>query len=292
MSEHGAAGSILVTGGTGYFGRAFVSMLLEHDISQRICVYSRGEHAQAEMRDALGNPPQVRWFVGDVRDRERLQRAMWGVDWVVHAAALKRIEVGHYNPDEMVKTNVLGTMNVIEAAHEMLVRKVVLTSTDKAWQPISAYGQSKALAESLILAANNMQTTTKFAVVRYGNVANSTGSVIPKWRQRMTQFTSLASWGSVEVTDPECTRFWMTSQQACELVLDTLRDMQGGELRVPTLPAYRLGDLAEAMGVQTQVTGLPPHEKLHEGMGPINTSDMARRMSVAELREALQSLPG
>lgn len=295
MSEP-AAGSILVTGGTGYFGRAFVSMLLEHGISQRICVYSRGEHAQAEMRDALGNPSEVRWFVGDVRDCDRLKRAMWGVDWVVHAAALKRIEVGHYNPDEMVKTNVLGTMNVIEAAHEMQVRKVLLTSTDKAWQPISAYGQSKALAESLILAANDMQTTTRFAVVRYGNVANSTGSVIPKWRVldlRNRAHSALANRQPIPITDPNCTRFWMTSQEACELVLNTLRTMAGGELLTPTLPAYRLGDLAEAMGIKhVTVKGLPSHEKLHEGMGPLNTSDIARRMSVPELREALQSLPG
>jgi len=291
-----AAGSILVTGGTGYFGRAFVAMLLEQGISQRICVYSRGEHAQAEMREALGNPPEVRWFIGDVRDRDRLRRAMWGVDWVVHAAALKRIEVGAYNPDEMVKTNIDGTRNVIEAAHEMLVRKVLLISSDKAWQPISAYGQSKALAESLILAANNMQTTTKFAVVRYGNVANSTGSVIPRWRAILKKtehyFAADRPDTVVPITDPNCTRFWMTAQEACKLVLDTLRTMQGGELITPILPAYRLEDLADAMGIKhLTVTGLPSHEKLHEGMGPMNTSDIARRMSVDELREALQSLP-
>lgn len=270
--------SVLITGGTGSFGRAFTQRLLKGGI-ERIAILSRGEHAQAEMRESVGDP-RVRFFVGDVRDRDRLRRAFAGVDCVVHAAALKRIEVGHYNPTEMVETNIGGARNVIEAAIDAGVSKVVALSTDKAWQPISPYGQSKALAETMFRSA--YQGGPVFAVTRYGNVWNSQGSVVPKWRD-ILKVSNI-----VPVTDPDATRFFMRMDEAVDLVLDTIRTMKGGELNIPTLPAYRLGDLAEAMGAQMNVIGLPEYEKKHEGMCEGNTSDKARRMTVDELREVLR----
>ena len=274
--------SILITGGTGSFGRAFVKQALKGD-SERICVYSRGEHAQAQMRAEYGNNKRLRWLIGDVRDRDRLKRAFEGVDTVIHAAALKRIEVGQYNPLEMVKTNINGSANVIEAAIDAKVQKVVALSSDKAYQPISPYGQSKALAESLFLAANNTvrKGGTRFSVTRYGNVAGSAGSVIPKWRE------ILKTSDTVDVTDPDCTRFWMTMDEAVKLVLDTAEIMPT-LIAIPELPAFRLGDLAEAMGAKMNITGLPGWEKMHESMDDNKSSDKVRRMGVEELREALR----
>lgn len=275
--------SVLVTGGTGFFGQGFVRAALEQGFG-RVCVFSRGEYAQAQMRQAFGNDERLRWFVGDVRDRDRLRRAMEGVNVVVHAAALKRVEVGEYNAIEMVKTNVIGAQNVIEAAHDAKVHKVVALSTDKAFEPVNAYGASKLCAEKLFLGANHSRGLggPLFAVTRYGNVAGSTGSVIPTWRAR------LAEGKMVTVTDPECTRYWMTQKEAVDLVMNTVVRMPIEAPVVPDLPAYRLGDLAEAMGATYSVVGLGSGEKLHEGMAPNMTSDKARRMSVAELREALQ----
>ena len=272
---------MLITGGTGSFGQAFVKRLLK-DGYERICIYSRDEYKQFLMKEEF-NDDRLRFFIGDVRDRDRLRRAMEGVSTVVHAAALKRIETGFYNPGEMVKTNVFGAMNVIEAAQDAKVKKVVALSSDKAYQPISAYGQSKALSESLFLSANE-GGYTRFSVTRYGNIAGSKGSVIPKWRELINQHASIT------ITDPNCTRFWMTMDEAIDLVLDTIRG-KGGQLNIPILPAYRLGDLAEAMcpdGIIT--TSLPDHEKLHEGMEDGNTSDKARRMTVSELKIALKSV--
>ncbi len=270
--------SILITGGTGSFGRAFIARLLANAGSERICCFSRGEHAQADMR-AEFNDDRLRWFIGDVRDRDRLRRAFEGVDIVVHAAALKRIEVGAYNPIEMVKTNVIGTMNVIEAAMDAGVDEVVALSSDKAYQPISPYGQTKALMEGLMLAANNASPHTRFAVTRYGNVAGSAGSVIPLWR----------GCKYVHVTDPDCTRFWMTMDEAVDLVLETI-DTMPGEIVIPSLPAFRLGDLMEIMGCEGTITGLPKWEKMHEGLRDGLTSDSVRRMTVAELRKALEAV--
>ncbi len=278
--------SILITGGTGSFGRAFIARLLANAGSERICCFSRGEHAQADMR-AEFNDDRLRWFIGDVRDRDRLRRAFEGVDIVVHAAALKRIEVGAYNPIEMVKTNVLGTMNVIEAAMDAGVEKVVALSSDKAYQPISPYGQTKALMEGLMLAANNTSPHTRFAVTRYGNVAGSAGSVIPLWRQQLRD--QAPHTGPVSVTDPGCTRFWMTMGEAVDLVLDTIETMPE-EIAIPNLPAFRLDDLVEAMGAYYHEKGLPKWEKKHEGLCDDLTSDSARQLSVAELREALEDL--
>lgn len=277
--------SVLVTGGTGSFGRAFVPWVLDLGV-ERVCVFSRSEHAQAAMRDEYGEDERLRWFIGDVRDRDRLRRAMEGIETVVHAAALKRIEVGHYNPIEMVKTNVLGAVNVIEAAQDAGVEKVVGLSSDKAYQPVSPYGTSKALAESLLLAANNTRGKSGpiFAVCRYGNVAGSAGSVIPKWRE------TLKSVATVPVTDSDCTRFWMTMGEAVDLVTHTIETMRGGEMVIPKLPAYRLGDLADAMGATMDIRGLNGFEKKHEGMRDGLTSDMARRMTVDELRTGLETI--
>jgi FlaA1/EpsC-like NDP-sugar epimerase len=278
---------MLITGGTGAFGQAFVKACLDANMSDRICVYSRDEYKQYQMAEAF-NDDRLRFFIGDVRDEKRLRRAMEGVTVVVHAAALKRIETGFYNPEEMVKTNVGGTMNVIEASHNAGVEKVVYLSTDKAYQPISAYGLSKALGESLILAANNTHGAAgpEFSVTRYGNVANSTGSVIPIWRQYLREGKCL------RISDPEVTRFFMTMDEAVELVMKAI--VLNEELLIPELPAYRLGDLAEAAqklwGHEDHaylVTGLGKYEKLHEGMEDGNTSDKARRMSAEELRDCL-----
>ena len=276
--------SLLITGGTGSFGRAFVRYALESSV-ERVCVYSRGEHAQADMCAQYGSEGRLRWFIGDVRDRDRLRRAMEGVSTVVHAAALKRIETGFYNPVEMVKTNVLGAVNVIEAAQDAGVKKVVALSSDKAYQPVSPYGYSKAMAESLFLAANNARGRDGpiFAACRYGNVAGSAGSVIPTWRE------ILKTSDTVPVTDPECTRFWMTMDQAVTLVAETIETMPD-EIVIPRLPAYVLGDLAEAMGAKMDVIGLNGFEKKHEGMLDGLTSDKVRRMSVDQLKEGLAAL--
>lgn len=274
--------NILITGGTGSFGNAFVEKLLGTDQYNRICIYSRDEVKQTEMRTKFNDDDRLRWFIGDIRDKDRLTRAFNGIDTVVHAAALKRIEVGRYNPSEMVKTNVVGAMNVIDAAQDAGVKKVVALSTDKAYQPISAYGQSKALMESLFLAANNqVRDGIKFSVTRYGNVSGSRGSVIPVWREILKESDT------VPVTDPECTRFWMTIEEAVDLVVQTIEYMPR-DIVIPNLPAYQVRDLASALDVRCiDIKGLPEWEKMHEGMADGNTSDIARRMSVEELKECL-----
>lgn len=309
------ARSVLVTGGTGYFGRHFIQHLLQHQDVLRVCVFSRDEAKQAQLRLDLENDARLRWFVGCVRDRDRLRRAMEGVDLVIHAAALKRIEVGEYNPVEMVKTNVVGAMNVIEAASDSGVRQVVALSTDKACAPVNCYGATKLTMEKLLLAANSTVGTVgpKFSVVRYGNVAGSTGSVIPVWRSLIA-----AGKDAVPVTDPDCTRFWMSVDEAVRLVLWVAEHGRGGELVVPVLPAYRLCDLARALKAQMRIVGLTKGEKRHEEMIGANeahefravngycvrgwgtdeglklpdglSSDMAERLTIDELRERLRSV--
>ena len=276
--------SVLITGGTGSFGQAFTKRLLQ-DGAERIVILSRNEHAQAEMRERLSDG-RLRFFIGDVRDHERLVRAFGGVDTVIHAAALKRIEVGAYDPIEMVKTNIGGTVNVIEAAIDAGVRRVVGLSSDKAWQPISPYGQTKALAESLLLNANNLsgQNGPRFVVTRYGNVAGSRGSVIPRWKEMKR-----VGMNTVPVTDPDCTRFYMRMDEAVDLVMKATKT-NSQEILIPKLPAYRLGDLADVLKVRMDVKGLPAWEKKHEGMDFGNTSDIARRMDRAELAEAVARL--
>lgn len=258
----------------------------------RICVYSRDEAKQATMRASLHDPEErIRWFIGDVRDQQRLRRAMEGCDTVIHSAALKRVEVGEYNPGEMIKTNVLGTMNMIEAATDAGVRRVIALSSDKACFPLNAYGASKLLMEKQVLAANNTRGANGplFAVTRYGNVAGSTGSVIPTWRKAIGTNTPLY------ITDLWATRFWMTLKGAIDLVLHTATHMKGGDLVIPELPAYQLSDLLDALTPRTpdnmKVIGLQKGEKLHERMkedGP--DSSQVRRMTVDELREALKNV--
>lgn len=280
--------SVLVTGGSGYFGRGFVARCLADGV-QRVCVYSRDEAKHAAMRAEMPDE-RLRFFVGDVRDRWRLQKAMEGVEVVVHAAALKRVEVGEYCADEMVKTNVVGTMNVVEAAQAARVDRVVFLSTDKACEPVNAYGASKLLAEKVILAANNSsgRNGPKFAVTRYGNVAGSTGSVIPTWR------AAHAAGRALLVRNPSATRFWMTLDEAVDLVMQTIETAAEGGVRVPDLPAYRLGDLFLAMNFpHSNIVfdpNLGPGEKLHESMLAGQSSEAARRMSVAELQEGLANV--
>ena len=239
--------------------------------------------AQAKMAERLAIfHSRLRFFIGDVRDRWRLARGMAGVDTVVHAAALKRIEVGFYNPTEMVRTNVEGAINVVESARDASVAKVVALSTDKAFAPISPYGQSKALAERIFLAANDGHGP-RFAVTRYGNVWNSTGSVYPTWRRILAGGAT-----RVPITDPDCTRFFMHMREAVALVSDCIATMRGGETVVPILPAYRLGDLAEAMRANyDEPLGLPEWEKQHESMGSGNSSEHAPRLTVNELRDII-----
>lgn len=277
--------SILVTGGTGYFARNFIAEILKNNITERICVYSRNEFNQHLLKIHFNDDPRLRYFIGDVRDKDRLSMALRGIDIVVHAAALKRTEVCAYNIFEAVNTNVVGTENVIKASVEQGVSKVVFLSSDKACNPTTTYGFTKALGEKLLLHANSYSNDTLFAAVRYGNVANSTGSVIPLWRKH------LESHDFVNITDPRCTRFWMTAQQAVALVMATIEMMKGGELNIPDLPAFCIEDLAKAMGaIHTRVIGLPIGEKLHEQMKEGETSETARRMSVQELRDCLLQL--
>jgi FlaA1/EpsC-like NDP-sugar epimerase len=276
--------SYLITGGSGSFGQAFTSYLLDNNISDRICIYSRSEHVQADMAEAFRQDERLRFFIGDVRDRDRLRRAMHGVDVVIHAAALKRIEVGKYNPIEMVRTNIDGAINVIEAAQDAGVRRVVALSTDKAYQPISPYGQSKALAESLFLAANDTVSALgpEFVVTRYGNVWWSKGSVGPRWWAMKQRGAS-----SVPVTDIRCTRFFMTMHEACELVHDAIT-APAGTVLIPELPAYDMHTLCEAFDAEPRVLGLPTWEKLHESMSDRLCSATARRMTIDELRLAIE----
>lgn len=286
--------SVLITGGTGFLGRALVKELLQRG-TERICIFSRDEAKQAAMRAQIQDPDaRLHFFIGDVRDRQRLTRAMHGVQTVIHAAALKRVEVGEYNPGEMVKTNVLGTMNVIEAAFDVMgihtAPRVVYISSDKACQPLNAYGASKLMGEKLVLGAHNTRGRYGpiLSAVRYGNVAGSTGSVIPTWRAAIREGK-----GGYWITEPDATRFWMTVEQAVNLVLDVAENSEGGKLHVPDLPAYRLGDLAIAMDLPrpVRVTGLEPGEKAHERMleyGP--DSEHVRRMTIDELREGLAKL--
>ncbi len=273
--------SVLITGGSGSFGRAFVRAALADKVASRIGILSREEHAQADMAEEHGHDDRLRFFIGDVRDRDRLRRAFSGFEVVVHAAALKRIEVGFYNPTEMVLTNINGAINVIEAARCNGVKKVIALSSDKAWQPISPYGQSKALAETLF--RHHSGGETRFAVTRYGNVWLSRGSVAPKWSE------ILRKTDTVPVTDPDATRFFMWMSEAVSLVMRTIKDMKGGDLVIPKLPAYRLGDLAEAMGARMKIVGMPEYEKKHEGMAEGNSSDKATRLSVKGLREILNA---
>jgi UDP-N-acetylglucosamine 4,6-dehydratase len=264
--------SILVTGGTGSFGRQFTRLALERFRPRRLVIFSRDELKQYEMQREL-DAPCLRYFLGDVRDRDRLVQAMRGVDIVVHAAALKQVPAAEYNPMECVKTNVHGAENVIAAAIENEVQQVVALSTDKAANPINLYGATKLVSDKLFVAANNLAGghRSRFAVVRYGNVVGSRGSVVPL-------FQRLISEGARElpITDERMTRFWITLQQGVEFVIKNLQRMQGGEIFVPKIPSARIADLVKAMAPEAtlKVIGIRPGEKLHETMCPRDDSHL------------------
>lgn len=255
---------ILVTGGTGSFGRAFIRHALDQLAPRRIIVFSRDELKQWEIRQLFGDDPRLRFFLGDVRDRPRLMRAMHRVDYVVHAAALKQVDSGEYNPWEFVQTNVIGSQNVIEASIDSGVKRVVALSTDKASSPINLYGATKLTADKLFINGNHYAAAyeTRFSVVRYGNVMGSRGSIIPKFRALHEAYQSLP------ITDLRCTRFLITLPEAVKFVVDSFELMSGGELYVPMIPSMKVTDLAEAIapGAKMHDMGLRPGEKLHEEM--------------------------
>jgi UDP-N-acetylglucosamine 4,6-dehydratase len=257
--------SILVTGGTGSFGRKFVEIVLANSDPKRLIILSRDEMKQSEMAQHFGHDPRLRFFLGDVRDRDRLHRAFQGVEVVVHAAALKQVPAAEYNPFEVVKTNVLGAQNIIDVAIDAGVRHVIALSTDKAANPLNLYGATKLCADKLFVAANSYGggTGTRFCCVRYGNVVASRGSVIPF-------FLSRKPTGVLPITHPDMTRFWITLEQGVTLVLAAHRAMHGGEIFVPKIPSMRVVDLARAVAPECrlEVVGIRPGEKLHEVMIP------------------------
>ena len=267
--------SILITGGTGSFGKAFVRYALAHLEPRRIVILSRDELKQYEFRSELGEDPRLRWFIGDVRDRDRLMRAFTGVDAVVHAAALKQVDTAEYNPFECIATNVLGAENVINAAIDSGVQRVVALSTDKASSPVNLYGASKLCSDKLFVAGNHYAGAegTRFSVVRYGNVVGSRGSVVPLFRR-------LAETGRLPITDTRMTRFWITLPQAVQFVVDSFERMAGGEIYIPRIPSTTITDLAEAIapGAEIDVVGIRPGEKLHEEM--ISENDAHRTFAL------------
>jgi UDP-N-acetylglucosamine 4,6-dehydratase (inverting) len=276
--------SILITGGTGSLGKALVRTLLDRypDI-RRLVVFSRDELKQFEMAQTFRprDFPSLRYFLGDVRDRDRLRRGMEGIDTVIHAAALKQVPAAEYNPFECIQTNVLGAQNVIEACLDTDVRRVVALSTDKAAAPINLYGATKLCSDKLFTAANNIRgkRDLRFSVVRYGNVMGSRGSVIPFFLGRRAT-------GILPITDPAMTRFNICLQEGVDMVLWALENAHGGEIFVPRLPSYRIGDLAEAIGPQCEhrVIGIRAGEKIHEEMitssDSSNTVDLGRYFAI------------
>ncbi|BDH60814.1 UDP-N-acetylglucosamine 4,6-dehydratase (inverting) [Lysinibacillus sp. PLM2] len=253
--------TVLVTGGTGSFGKKFVKKALESDV-KKVIIFSRDELKQYEMKQEFSDK-RLRFFIGDVRDKERLHRAFDGVDFVIHAAAMKHVDACEYNPFEAVKTNIHGAQNVIEAAIDCGVEKVIALSTDKACSPVNLYGATKLASDKLFVAANAYvgDKQTRFAVVRYGNVVGSRGSVVPF-------FKKIRHTGVLPVTDERMTRFWITLDHGVQFVLDNLERMHGGEVFVPKIPSMRVVDLAKAIGPECKIefVGIRPGEKLHESM--------------------------
>jgi UDP-N-acetylglucosamine 4,6-dehydratase/5-epimerase len=259
--------SVLVTGGTGSFGRAFIRRVLGRFNPRRLIVFSRDELKQYEMEKELSETdrPKVRFFIGDVRDLQRLEMAMRDVDHVIHAAALKHVPTAEYNPFECIHTNVLGAENIVQAAIRNDVRSVIALSTDKAASPINLYGASKLASDKIFVAANSLSShdRTRFSVVRYGNVIGSRGSVVPYFRRLIEEGAN-----DLPVTDVRMTRFWITLRQGVDFVLSCLAMMKGGEIFVPKIPTMRIADLARAMApnLPHRVVGIRPGEKLHETM--------------------------
>ena len=252
---------ILLTGGTGSFGKKFTEIMLREYYPEKLIIFSRGELKQHEMRLSGFDHPSLRYFIGDVRDRDRLYRAMDGVDIVVHAAALKQVPACEYNPIEAVKTNINGAVNVIDAAIDNEVEKVMAISTDKAVYPVNLYGATKLVAEKLFVQGNVYvgKRRTRFSVVRYGNVVGSRGSVIPLFLEQKRT-------GRITITDERMSRFWITLEQGVRFVISCIERMQGGEIFVPKIPSMRITDLAEviAPGAEREIIGIRPGEKLHE----------------------------
>ena len=270
---------MLITGGTGSLGKSLIEYLLKETQVRRVAILSRDELKQHHLRIQFEDNPRLRWFLGDVRDLERLKRAFHGVDYVIHAAALKQVDTGEYNPMEFIKTNVLGSQNVIDASIDAGVKRVVALSTDKASSPINLYGATKLTADKLFVAANNYSFSygTTFSVVRYGNVMGSRGSVIPFFREIAAQGKPLP------ITDLRMTRFWISIESAVKFVIESLEMMTGGELYVPKIPSMKLVDLATAVvpGAKLEEIGMRPGEKLHEEM---ISADDSRRTIILENR--------
>jgi len=264
--------TILVTGGTGSFGRAFIQRVLTKYEPRKLIVFSRDELKQSEMMEefSVTKYPSIRYFLGDVRDRDRLEMAMRGVNYVIHTAALKQVPAAEYNPMECINTNVIGAENVVQAAIRCSVEKVVALSTDKAVNPINLYGASKLASDKIFIAANNLSgfNGTQFSVVRYGNVIGSRGSVTPLFKKLFKEGAQ-----SIPITDERMTRFWMTLEQAVSFVLSSLAKMTGEEIFVPKIPSMKIIEIADVLapGIPTRITGIRPGEKIHEVM--ITTDD-------------------
>lgn len=262
---------VLITGGTGSFGNKFTDILLAEHKPERIRIFSRGELLQQQMRERLGNPDTMRFLIGDVRDRDRIYRAMDGVDIVVHAAALKQVPACEYNPIEAVRTNIDGAANIIDAAIDHDVERVIALSSDKAVHPVNLYGATKMVAEKLFIQANvfvHENGRPRFSCVRYGNVIGSRGSVIPVFMEQRKHDV-------LDITDERMTRFWITLEQGARFVVDSTEQMMGGEIFVPKLPTTKIVDIAKVLapGVKTRIVGIRPGEKLHE---VLITEDEAR----------------
>jgi UDP-N-acetylglucosamine 4,6-dehydratase len=252
---------VLVTGGTGSFGKKFIKILLEEKQPKKVIVFSRDELKQHEMQVGGYNQENLRYFIGDIRDRERLVRAMHGVDIVVHAAALKQVPACEYNPMEAIKTNIMGTANVVEAALDAGVKKVLMVSTDKAVSPANLYGATKHAGEKLTIQSNAYAggSATRFSCVRYGNVVGSRGSIVPL-------FLKQRAGGKITVTDDRMTRFWLSLEQGVRFVISCIEQMEGGEVFVPKIPSTKVVDLAKAIApdAKIEIIGIRPGEKLHE----------------------------
>ncbi|PID42431.1 MAG: UDP-N-acetylglucosamine 4,6-dehydratase (inverting) [Proteobacteria bacterium] len=258
--------SVLITGGTGSFGQCFTRTILKRYQPRKVIIFSRDELKQYEMQQEFDGP-EMRYFIGDVRDESRLVQAFKGVDIIVHAAALKQVPAAEYNPTECIRTNINGAENVIQAAIANKVSRVIALSTDKATNPVSLYGATKLCSDKLFVAANNIVggKYPRFSVVRYGNVVGSRGSVVPLFEKRIARGAT-----KLPITDPGMTRFWITLQQGVDFVIDCFERMYGGETFVPKLPSVRISDLAEALapGMEWDVIGIRPGEKLNEKMVP------------------------
>lgn len=264
--------NILITGGTGSFGKKYTQILLENFKPNKIIIYSRDELKQYEMSQTF-NDPCMRYMIGDIRDLDRLKKAMYGVDFVIHAAALKHVPIAEYNPMECIKTNIHGAGNVIDAALECDVQKVIALSTDKAANPINLYGATKLASDKLFTAANNIKGArrTEFSVVRYGNVVGSRGSVVPFFQKLINEGVK-----ELPITELEMTRFWITLEQGVKFVLKNFARMQGGEIFIPKIPSMKMVDLAKAMAPELgiKVIGIRPGEKMHEVMVPKDDSHL------------------